>query len=158
MANDFIPGQRLTANDLNNAFGSVKGPMNPSNDYQWTQTPVGKLQTAWDTFIQPKNQNPDTLEVGIGYSKIGSETVVPVEGKSPAALRRVFINVGKFMNLQTPGSVFSEVPNIGDVNGIPFLGIVGWEFHSLGDSLYIPGDNKMAFSVWSSQLSKGTTP
>ena len=154
----FTTGQKLTAKDLNDAFDSVAGPINPSKDYQWTQTNVGKLQKGWDTFVQIQNQNPETLEVAIGYSKIGSETVQPVGGKTPAALRRVFINVGKFMNLQTPGAAFSEVPNIGDVNGIPFMGIACWEFHSIGNSLYIPGDNKMAFSVWSSQLSKGTTP
>ena len=34
MAN-FLPGQKLTANDLNEAFDSVKGPMNPSKDYKW---------------------------------------------------------------------------------------------------------------------------
>lgn len=90
----FTTGQKLTAKDLNDAFDSVAGPINPSKDYQWTQTNVGKLQKGWDTFIQPMNQNPQTLEIGIGYSKIGSETITPVGGKSPAALRRVFINTG----------------------------------------------------------------
>lgn len=129
MANDFIPGQRLTANDLNTAFGSVKGPMNPSNDYQWTQTPIGKLQTTWDTFIQPKNQNPDTLEVGIGYSKIGTEQIATIAGKKPAALRRVFINVGAIRSMIVANRAFANIPNIGDVDAFPFIGILGLELH-----------------------------
>jgi hypothetical protein len=129
MANDFIPGQRLTAQNLNEAFGSVKGPMNPSNDYQWTQTPIGKLQTAWDTFIQPKNQNPNTLEIGIGYSKIGTEQIATIAGKKPAALRRVFINVGAIRSMIVANRAFANIPNIGDVDAFPFIGILGLELH-----------------------------
>lgn len=90
----FTSGQKLTAKDLNEAFDSVAGPINPSKDYQWTQTNVGKIQKGWDTFIQVQNQNPETLEIGIGYSEIGSETVAEIGGKKPAAFRRVFINTG----------------------------------------------------------------
>ena len=154
----FVQGQRLTANKLNSAFEKVGGPMNPSNDYQWTKTDYGNLQTTWNTFIQSKNQNPDTLEIGVGYSKIGSERVVEIDGKKPAALRRVFINVGPRMSMKFPGSEFHNCPNIGDVNGIPLLGVIGSEVHGVGNRIYLTGDGKLHFSVWSPALSEGTTP
>ena len=159
MANDFIPGQRLTANDLNNAFGSVKGPMNPSNDYQWTQTPVGKLQTTWDTFVQIHNQNPETLEIGIGYSEVGSETVAEIDGKKPAALRRVFINVGPKRGIQVGEVIYRNIPVIGSSNDYPLIGIVGIEYHR-SSGVYMPGDGKFHFSLFNPQLypASGSTP
>lgn len=154
----FVQGQRLTASQLNSAFEKVGGPMNPSNDYQWTKTDYGNLQTTWDTFIQTLNQNPDTLEVGVGYSKIGSETVVEIDGKKPAALRRVFVNVGKLRErYDTFGRTFYECPNIGDTNGIPLIGIVGFSFQDT-DGYYMTGDGKLHFSVWNPFLSQGDTP
>lgn len=147
----FTTGQKLTAKDLNDAFDSVAGPINPSKDYQWTQTNVGKLQTAWDTFIQPKNQNPDTLEIGIGYSKIGSETITPVGGKSPAALRRVFINVGALRSMIVANRAFTDILNIGDVDAFPFLGILGLELHRQS-GVYCPGDGKIHFSLFNPAL------
>lgn len=153
----FTTGQKLTAKDLNDAFDSVAGPINPSKDYQWTQTNVGKIQKAWDTFIQSMNQNPETLEIGIGYSQIGSETVHEIGGKKPAALRRVFINLGPFRSVKFPGKTFNNIPNIGDINGIPLLGIIGLEWHNSSD-VYVSGDEKLHFSLWSPLLNSGSTP
>lgn len=153
----FVQGQRLTANKLNSAFEKVGGPMNPSNDYQWTKTDYGNLQTTWNTFIQSKNQNPDTLEIGVGYSKIGSERVVEIDGKKPAALRRVFINLGPLNSIEFPGQIFIRVPNIGDVNGVPFQGIIGLEWHNSSD-VYFPGDEKLHFSLWNPLSNSGSTP
>ena len=153
----FVQGQRLTAGQLNSAFEKVGGPMNPSNDYQWTKTDYGNLQTTWNTFIQSKNQNPDTLEIGVGYSKIGSERVVEIDGKKPAALRRVFINLGPLNSIEFPGQIFIRVPNIGDVNGVPFQGIIGLEWHNSSD-VYFPGDEKLHFSLWNPLSNSGSTP
>lgn len=148
----FTSGQKLTAKDLNEAFDSVAGPINPSKDYQWTQTPIGKLQTTWDTFVQIENQNPDTLEIGIGYSEIGSETVAEIGGKKPAAFRRVFINTGPLRTLTALNIGFQDIPNIGTVDGIPFLTIVGIEYHRQS-GVYLPGDGKFHFSLFSPALS-----
>lgn len=153
----FVQGQRLTANKLNSAFEKVGGPMNPSNDYQWTKTDYGNLQTTWNTFIQSKNQNPDTLEIGVGYSKIGSERVVEIGGKKPSALRRVFINLGPLRSVMFPGKYFTNIPNIGDVNGIPFLGIMGLEWHP-SSNVYFPGDGRLHFSLWHPLANWGSTP
>ena len=153
----FVQGQRLTASQLNSAFEKVGGPMNPSNDYQWTKTDYGNLQTTWDTFIQPMNQNPDTLEIGIGYSKIGSESVWEIGGKKPSALRRVFINLGPLRSVMFPGKYFFNIPNIGDVNGIPFLGIMGLEWHP-SSNVYFPGDGRLHFSLWHPLANWGSTP
>ena len=134
----FTTGQKLTAKDLNDAFDSVAGPINPSKDYQWTQTNVGKLQKGWDTFIQPKNQNPNTLEVGIGYSKIVSETVAEIGGKKPAALRRVFINLGALRSMIVANRAFASIPNIGDVDAFPFIGILAIKSQLSRTNLDIP--------------------
>ena len=154
----FTSGQKLTAKDLNEAFDSVAGPINPSKDYQWTQTNVGKIQKGWDTFIQVHNQNPETLEIGIGYSKIGSETVAEI-GKRPAALRRVFINVGPKRGIQVGGVIYRNIPVIGSSNDYPLLGIVGIEYHR-PSGVYMPGDGKFHFSLFNPQLypSSGSTP
>ena len=147
----FVQGQRLTANKLNSAFEKVGGPMNPSNDYQWTKTDYGNLQTTWNTFIQSKNQNPDTLEIGVGYSTVGQEQVQTIDEITPKGLRRVFINVGSLRTTIVGNRFFNKIPNIGDVNSYPFIGIIALELHRTS-GVYLPGDGKIHYSVFNPEL------
>lgn len=54
---------------------------------------------------------------------------------------------------------FQDIPNIGTVDGIPFLTIVGIEYHRQS-GVYFPGDGKFHFSLFSPALApySDTTP
>ena len=144
--NIFQTGQKLTAQKLNDAIDSVAGLINPSNDYKWTQTSLGKMQTTWSTYLNSRNVNPQPLDVEVSIDPLSSS--VALSGEQVGAVRRVFMNTGT-LQMQYFAGMYDYGPNlpIGRYNWTPFIGILGWQIHS-PDGIII-GDDRPHFSMWS---------
>lgn len=147
MAN-FLPGQKLTAADLNNAFQQVAGVQNPSNDYQWTKTSLGNLQSTWSTFTNTKNQTPTPLDIDIAVNPLPTPLNVPSLGGQINAARCVFMNVGQLQQTEIGyNSPTGVVYPWGQFNNQFFIGVVG--FQIFWQNAPIAGDNKAHFSLFS---------
>ena len=144
--NIFQSGQKLTAQKLNDAIDSVAGLINPSNDYQWTQTPLGKMQTTWSTYLNSRNVNPQPLDIEVSIDPLSSS--VALSGEQVGAVRRVFMNTGT-LQLQYFAGMHQYGPNlpIGRYNWTPFIGVLGWQIQS-ADGVVV-GDGQPHFSMWS---------
>lgn len=57
MASYFYPGQKLTAQSLNNAIAGAKGPANPTKDFKWRSVGIGDLYMAWSEFSNRQDFN-----------------------------------------------------------------------------------------------------
>lgn len=147
MAN-FLPGQKLTAADLNNAFQQVAGVQNPSNDYQWTKTSLGNLQSTWSTYTNTKNQTPTPLDIDIAVNPLLAPLNVPELGGQINAARCVFMNVGQMQITEISyNSPTGVVYPWGQFNNQFFIGVVG--FQIFWQNAPIAGDNKAHFSLFS---------
>ena len=95
MANTFLPGQKLTAADLNAAIESIAGPYNPTSDSKWNQTKYGKLFKSWDAFRNSQNQTPQPLDVGIEFQIFpNGQAVNGLDGAKLRGQRQIFVNLG----------------------------------------------------------------
>lgn len=144
--NIFQTGQKLTAQKLNDAIDSVAGLINPSNDYKWTQTSLGKMQTTWSTYLNSRNVNPQPLDVEVSIDPLSSS--IALSGEQVGAVRRVFMNTGT-LQLQYFAGMHQYGPNlpIGRYNWTPFIGVLGWQIQS-ADGVVV-GDGQPHFSMWS---------
>ena len=149
MASYFYPGQKLTAQSLNDAIAGAKGPANPTKDFKWRSVGIGDLYMAWSEFSNRQDFNIQPLQVGICIDPLQQPLTwnsYPVN-----ALRRIFINLGptaqqinKVEQHKGPFTWFDLSP-IGSFNAVPWLGIVGWQHH-YPTSIYQP--NTTNFSMW----------
>lgn len=145
MATAFVPGQKLTAADLNSLAQLAAGPANPSDNYNWRQTSSGKLVVPWDNFYNTKNTNPQTLDIDMSIEAL--QTPIQLSSQSINGLRHVFINTGVVNDITTLGLyLIGKVPQIGRFNWVPFFGIIGWQIHDQ-DGIK-SGDGQPHFSVW----------
>lgn len=146
MAATFVPGQKLTAADLNGLAQLAAGPANPSDNYNWRQTSSGKLVVPWDNFYNIKNTNPQPLDVDVSIEAL--QTPIQLSSQSINGLRHVFINTGMLQLDTFAGSrAVGSIIQIGRYNWMPFFGLIGWQVH-YSDAIR-PGDNKAHFSMWS---------
>lgn len=144
--NYFKSGQKLTAADLNGALDSIAGIQNPSDEYKWTQTSLGRMQSVWDNFYNTKNVNPQPLDVEVSIEAL--QQPIELSGQSINGVRHVFINTGQLQSATIVGSRgVGSTLQIGRYNWMPFFGLIGWQLH-YADAIK-PGDNKAHFSMWS---------
>lgn len=90
--NIFQPGQKLTAAALNGAIDSIAGVQNPSNDYKWQQTSLGRMQTTWSTFLNTESEIASPLDVGVAVQQL--DQPIFVGDQQIGGVRRLFMNVG----------------------------------------------------------------
>lgn len=90
----FNPGQKLTAADLNSAFQRAEGPLNPTSALKWTGTSSGRLQASWNTFHNSKSVTPSVLDVDIAVNPL--DRPATYKNITVNATREVFINVGQW--------------------------------------------------------------
>lgn len=152
MTNDrFYTGQTLTARDLNSAFQSIAGIRNPSDDYKWQQTSLGRMQTGWNTYGSGKAPSAGAFDIRVELSK--PPKAATYEGKELAGVRRVFMNVGPMSeNVSISyGRIAGEWYPLGSFNGIPWAGVMGMQVKWRNSIL--EGDNRPEFSILSFHVS-----
>lgn len=129
--NIFHSGQKLTAQDLNNALDGIAGIQNPSNDYKWQQTSLGRMQKTWDVFKQADGDYPAPLDVGVAQEALSSAITLP-DGTEQWSKERIFISLGS-TDINASGlpltkysqSLAPMILPFGMVNDCPYIGCIG---------------------------------
>ena len=142
---NFQPGQKLTASELNNVLAYASGPANPTSSWKWMQTSNGKLETSWSNFTNSEWQDSDMFTIRVSPSTDAPDNFT-INGQKAYALRRVFMYVGSAsLGRLTYADVANTTMN-SLFNGTAYITVLGWQYLDQQSPLH--GDNSIRWSLF----------